>query len=103
MDKIHLQTVDQCSTIFQKRERVVNQWDKNKQWSLADTLYDKHWGVEPSSNIHLTSSLFVLHEDLQLQQPPRNIRIISHHSQCSLKLSLHTKLYTAISYINVQK
>lgn len=54
-------------------------------------------------NIHLTSSLFVLHKDLQLQQPPRNIRIISHHGQSSLKLSLHTKLNTAVSYINAQK
>lgn len=52
--------------------------------------------VQP--NIRLTSSLFVLHKDLQLQQPPGNIRIIPHHSQSGLKLSLHAKLHTAVSY-----
>ena len=49
-------------------------------------------------NKSLTSSFFVLHQNLQLQQPPGNIRVIAHHRQSCLKLSFHTELYTPICY-----
>lgn len=117
MDKIHLQTVDQGSAICQKWDKYTGNkivWDKwqmnqlelkeiNISSQVEPMLNDKHWAVQPRPKIHLTSSLFVLHKDVQLQQPPRNIRIIPHHSQGSLKLSLHAKLYTAVSCINVEK
>lgn len=44
-----------------------------------------------------TSSFFVLNQNLQLQQPPRNIRVIAHHGQSGLKLTLHAELHTTIS------
>lgn len=46
----------------------------------------------------LTSSFFILHQNLQLEQSPGNLRVISHHGQRCLKLSFHAKLYTPISY-----
>ena len=60
---------------------------------LLDSL-----GRVQQSCIHLTSSLFVLHQDLQLQQPPGNIWVISHYCQGGLKLPLHTEFYTSISW-----
>lgn len=77
--------------------------ETNISSQVEPMLYDKDWGVQPRPKINLTSSLFVLHKDVQLQQPPRNIRIIPHHSQSSLKLSLHAKLHTAISCIKVEQ
>ena len=45
----------------------------------------------------LTSGLLVFYQDLQLQQPPGDVRVVSHHRETGLKLSFHTELHTPIS------
>lgn len=113
VDEVHLQTVDQGSAICQKvggRENIcsvrmgwqtnqlrLNGKGKNMSNKSKTPTVVSSWAT---CKAHLTSSFFVLHKDLQLQQPPRNIWVIPHHCQSGLKLPFNTKLHTAISYTN---
>lgn len=68
--------------------------------SIFNLLNNGSLGAQQSGmQAGLTSSFFVLYQNLQLQQPPRNIGVIPHHGQSGLKLAFDPKLYSAISYV----
>lgn len=44
----------------------------------------------------LTTSFFVFNQNFQLEKAPGDVRVITHHCQGGLKLTLNSELHTAI-------